>query len=1051
VPRRFFLHCRTYDNGLAKIKIHKDQRRIVRWVSIDYRSLVPANAETIKLSEDTRQTRKGRGKGALSIGVKVNRRSQKEPPGPHKAWAKFVRQILAELPWTIEDACDFLCVKQTWLKKALKGHFVRGDYRMAFQDRLTKKWDEYRDNKPGLGSLSWPSYIESENSDLAAASHLILKDEPSERRAKSIPPVFAPSRISFRGQDAKHGLLIGRDSERKALDSAWDGNASAWQRFFNLSAGNKLKLTGKPFTPRIIVFNAWAGIGKTSLVAKWAADKLAMDKHSGIERYFDWSFYNQGTRHENADRGRTKPTPADLFLKVALEFFGDGQFAASNASPWQKGERLAKLVSQNRTLLILDGLEPLQDARTGELGDDGVRALLRGLAAHNSGLCLVTTRQRLPELDIWSQTTAPEWELGRLTDKHGAALLTMLGVCGRETEKRSLSARVKGHALTLTLLGGYLKHAHHGDIRCADNVDFKKVNQSEQGGHAFRVIAAYEEWFKESNCHAELCILKMLGLFDRPATPDCLSSLRVPSIKGLTDLIASLDITDWNKAVSHLVDLNLVEEQPWEPQRIYGYTKQDAQKVWTAVKNGRPHNIGEPKLFETTQTRITSQKTIDTHPLIRAYFAEQLRVNQIAVWKTANARLFNHLCASTPYWPEGLDGLQPLYQAMTHGCRAGQHQKACDEVYHDRTLRDANETNFAYSSKKLGAISSDLAALGVFFDSTWDRPSPRFSVPDRAWLLNEVAFSLRALGRLDDACEPLQASVSLYKEKRNWRAAAITLSHLSELNLMLGEISSAIREAGQAVGFADRSKDVFERITDRTTLGNALHQSGQAEAAKKYFEEAEMIQRKKLQCELPFYSVHGYQLCDLLLAEAECIAWKKQIFPTTKNIAAGISTLSVACTNVANREKKTTQEKRSQMDLLSGALGQLMLGRVVLFRAILESDAENLSTAEKRITTSCDLLRKAGDSTRLPLGLLSRAWLRMILGQPDLTRADLDEAEEIADRGLMQLHLADVHLHRARLFRNKNELKQAHNLIQKYGYGRRKPELEDAKAAAKSW
>ena len=862
--------------------------------------------------------------------------------------------------------------------------------------------------------------------------------------------IIAPSRISTLGRNAGSEYIIGRDDERRALDIAWNGDALAWQKIFNQHVKKERSLTSSPTRPRIIVFNAWAGIGKTSLVTKWAADRLAMDNHSGIERYFDWSFYNQGTRHEDAYTGSAN-TAADLFLKVALEFFGDGQFAASNASPWQKGERLAKLVSQNRTLLILDGLEPLQDAKTGELGHDGVRALLRGLAAHNFGLCLVTTRQRLPELDIWSQTTAPEWELGRLTDKHGAALLTMLGVCGRETEKRSLSARVKGHALTLTLLGGYLKHAHHGDIRCVDSVDFKKVNQKEQGGHAFRVIAAYEEWFKESNCHAELCILKILGLFDRPATPDCLSSLRVPSIKGLTNVFASLDITDWNKAVSHLVDLNLVEEQPWEPQRIYGYTKQDAQKVWAAAKNGRPHNIGEPKLFETTRTRITSQKTIDTHPLIRAYFAEQLKVNQIAVWKTANARLFNHLCASTPYWPEGLDGLQPLYQAMTHGCRAGQHQKACDEVYHDRTLRDADETNFAYSSKKLGAISSDLAALGGFFDSIWNRPSPNFSAPDQAWLLNEVAFSLRALGRLDDACEPLQASVSLYKEKRNWRAAAITLSHLSELNLMLGEISSAIREAGQAVVFADRSKNVFERITDRTTLGNSLHQYGQAEAAKKHFEEAEEIQRGKLQSELPFYSVHGFQFCDLLLAETECVAWKKQVFSASKNTATGISTLLVACTNVVNRERKTAVEKRAHIDLLAGALGQLMLGRVAFFRAILESDAENLLTADKHITTSCDLLRKAGDSTRLPLGLLSRAWLRMVLGQPDLTRTDLDEAEEIAERGRMQLHLADVHLHRARLFRDKNELKQAHNLIEKYRYGRRKPELEDANAAAKSW
>ena len=35
--------------------------------------------------------------------------------------------------------------------------------------------------------------------------------------------------------------------------------------------------------------------------------------------------------------------------------------SASAADGWTKGERLAQLVAQHRTLLILDGLEPLQE------------------------------------------------------------------------------------------------------------------------------------------------------------------------------------------------------------------------------------------------------------------------------------------------------------------------------------------------------------------------------------------------------------------------------------------------------------------------------------------------------------------------------------------------------------------------------------------------------------------------------------------------------------------------------------------------------------------
>ena len=51
----------------------------------------------------------------------------------------------------------------------------------------------------------------------------------------------------------------------------------------------------------------------------------------------------------------------------------------------------------------------------------------------------------------------------------------------------------------------------------------------------------------------------------------------------------------------------------------------------------------------------------------------------------------------------------------------------------------------------------------------------------------------------------------------------------------------------------------------------------------------------------------------------------------------------------------------------------------------------------------------------------------------------------------MRLHLADIHLHRARVFRDKVELKRARALIEQCGYWRRKPGLEDAEEGAKKW
>ena len=96
-------------------------------------------------------------------------------------------------------------------------------------------------------------------------------------------------------------------------------------------------------------------------------------------------------------------------------------------------------------------------------------------------------------------------------------------------------------------------------------------------------------------------------------------------------------------------------------------------------------------------------------------------------------------------------------------------------------------------------------------------------------------------------------------------------------------------------------------------------------------------------------------------------------------------------------------------------------------------------------------LRAAGDQDIIPRGLLTRAWLRHALGDPAGAQSDLAEAERIASRGGMQLHLADCALHRARLFRDRQALAQARRLIETCHYGRRLPELEDAERAAAGW
>jgi len=314
------------------------------------------------------------------------------------------------------------------------------------------------------------------------------KDELCRLAAGIEPVAQADFRVNISRIKYAPAELIGRENELALLDGAW----------------LKVRRAESP-RPRIITFVALGGEGKTSLVAKWAAE-LAYQNWPGCDAAFAWSFYSQGTREQYS-------ASSDLFLKEAISFFGndaDREFAASPAGAYEKGQRLARIVGERRALLILDGLEPLQYAPTsptpGELKDAGLAALLKGLAADSDGLCIVTTRYSLPDLKAFWEFTTTERKLLRLSRDAGVHLLKTLGIKGRVREFETLVDDVKGHALTLNLLGTYLRDAHGGDIRRRDLVKLEEADVEEQGGHAFRVIEAYEEAFQEVSVHLRSCV-----------------------------------------------------------------------------------------------------------------------------------------------------------------------------------------------------------------------------------------------------------------------------------------------------------------------------------------------------------------------------------------------------------------------------------------------------------------------------------------------------------------------------------------------------------------
>src|SRR5262249_51226592 len=328
------------------------------------------------------------------------------------------------------------------------------------------------------------------------------------------PKKISIARLPVTGKD-----VFGREEDIAFLDSAWTNRQV-----------------------NIVTIVAWAGVGKSTLVNHWLR-RMAAEHYRSAQLVFGWSFYRQGTSEGTSS--------ADEFLDAALSWFGDSDTRIGTA--WEKGERLAKLVAQGRTLLVLDGLEPLQNPpgpQEGRLREPSLQALLRELAAFNKGLCVITTRLPIADIADHEGISAQRLELEQLSSDAGAKLLRALGVKGREPELQSASDEFRGHCLALTLLGSYLTDAYNGDIRSREEVSQRLAHDVRQGVHARKVMESYQTWFGEG---PEVSVLRLSGLFDRPADEKALwVLLKPPAIRNLTQSLTNLSPTEWRKILAKL-------------------------------------------------------------------------------------------------------------------------------------------------------------------------------------------------------------------------------------------------------------------------------------------------------------------------------------------------------------------------------------------------------------------------------------------------------------------------------------------------------------------
>jgi hypothetical protein len=318
-------------------------------------------------------------------------------------------------------------------------------------------------------------------------------------------------------------------------------------------------------------------------------------------------------------------------------------------------------------------------------------------------------------------------------------------------------------------------------------------------------MESYQAWFGEG---PELSVLRMLGLFDRPADEPTLGALlKPPAIRGLTESLTDLSPIERRTILARLRRARLLAGED-------------------------PHNPGH----------------LDTHPLIREYFGEQLRSQQTDAWKEGDRRLFHYYRTLAPQLPNSFREMEPLFSAVIRGCNAGLFREALHEVYIPRIQRG----NASFAANVLGARGPLLSALIHFFEhGRWGSlvetavEGESLTAEDQLFILTQAGLYLTATRgmaapearicyeRAEPLCHTLGRPLLLY----------VALTGQWRYSLHTDKMSAAMQIAERVYSLAREQHDAALMIGAYRTLASTLYFLGDFEASRQHAMHAVQIWR----------------------------------------------------------------------------------------------------------------------------------------------------------------------------------------------------------------
>ena len=220
-------------------------------------------------------------------------------------------------------------------------------------------------------------------------------------------------------------------------------------------------------------------------------------------------------------------------------------------------------------------------------------------------------------------------------------MLRRAEVQGSDDELDAAVREYEGYALSLILLGEYLKEFLDGDIAWRDQVPVLH-EETRTGGHAFRVMEAYDVLLSRDGRIGDRQILRMLGLFDRPCPRTALTHCVPNRPFRATTVVSKLTEKEWDQAVRATAAMEL------------------------------------DRSGESTRRRLTRRPPVGARVLrAEASGANRRRHSN---WLMVG---FLTILLGLPETSDTLEEMVPVFLAIHHGCRAGRYREATQRLYRD--------------------------------------------------------------------------------------------------------------------------------------------------------------------------------------------------------------------------------------------------------------------------------------------------------------------------------------------------------------------------------